>query len=121
MIEYEMDGSQTLVFQGQCLPLPSTSVWSLVKNDGGEWFVTSPGRNAKSVKGLMKLKRVKGHPGRIQWGLDRNQRMNILAYFWSAVIKKTRQKLHFMQFFKDSDKGVKKPVFFHGFRQFALL
>ena len=122
LIEYEMDGSQTLVFQDQCLPLPSTSVWTLTMNDGGEWFVTSPGRNAKSVKGLMKLKRVKEHPGRIQWGLDRNQRMNMLAYFWSGVFKKRHAKRFVScSFFRDFDKGVKKPVFFHGFRQFELL
>lgn len=112
VIEYEMDGSQT---PGVSRPMPSLALHfclDIGMSDGGEWFVTSPGRNSKSVKGLMKLKRVKEHPGRIQWGLDRNQRMNMLAYFWSGVFKKRHAKRFVScSFFRDSIKGSKNLCF----------
>ncbi len=61
MIEQNMDGTQTLVFDGRALDLPTESVWTLEKDNSGEYHVTSPNRSPKSVAGLMRLKRVREH------------------------------------------------------------
>ena len=52
------DGSQFLQLGGMALDLPVESTWRLELN-AGEYYVVADGRTPKSVKGLMKLKRVK--------------------------------------------------------------
>lgn len=53
------DGTQVLQYQGMALDLPDSSKWCLERFADGEIYVTAHGRNPKSVKGLMKLKRVR--------------------------------------------------------------
>ena len=51
--------TQVLQYQGMALDLPETSKWRLEQCADGEFYVVADGRSSKSVKGLMKLKRVR--------------------------------------------------------------
>ena len=64
-IETSTDGTQTLHYDGHVLDLPVGFSWAL-DHSSGEYFVTTPGKTPKSVKGLMKLKRVRKTLG--WWG-----------------------------------------------------
>jgi len=57
------DGTQTLQYGGMALDLPTGSTWTIELN-AGEYYVCAVGRTPKSVKGLMKLKRVRKFLGK---------------------------------------------------------
>ena len=52
------DGTQTLELDGHGLDLPQGNQWRL-ELSFGEFFVVADGKTPKSVKGLMRLKRVR--------------------------------------------------------------
>ena len=62
------DGSQALHYNGHVLDLPAGTSFTL-ELMSGEYYVAAPGKTPKSVKGLMKLKRVRKTLGwlRVVW------------------------------------------------------
>ena len=58
------DGTQTLQYEGMALDLPANATWTIELN-AGEYYVCASGRTPKTVKGLMKLKRVRRFLGKL--------------------------------------------------------